>query len=294
MINPYVNWVRDLENWMAQGTRIEPNAVAVPEVAVEALPAPGGVLLFSPHPDDECIVGALPLRLAREAGFAVTTIAVTLGSNRARRAGRWDELRNACGFLRWGVYRAAPDGLEKISPQGNLEDHANWVKAVAAIRIILERCQPRVVFFPHAADWNGTHIGVHQLLMEALATMPPAFACVVVETEFWAAMNTPNLMVESSADDVADLVAAISLHAGEVRRNPYHLSLPAWMQDNVRRGGEIVGGQGGAAPDYRFATLYRVGLWRKGAPGLPSPGGAMFLPAGECVVKQWIEDIAWK
>jgi len=190
---------------------------------------------------------------------------VTLGSKRDRRDGRWAELRNACGFLQWGVQRAAPDGLEKISPKGRVEDPANWLNAVATIRLLLERCQPRVVFIPHAADWNGTHIGVHHLLMEALAGVPSSFECAVVETEFWAAMDTPNLMVESSAEDVADLVAAISLHVGEVQRNPYHLALPAWMQDNVRRGGELVGGQGGAVPDFTFCTLYRVGGWKRGA-----------------------------
>jgi hypothetical protein len=51
---------------------------------------------------------------------------------------------------------------------------------------------------------------------------------------------------------------------GEVQRNPYHLRQPAWMQDNVRRGGELVGGQGGAVPDFTFATLYRLRGWRAG------------------------------
>ena len=37
------------------------------------------------------------------------------------------------------------------------------------------------------------------------------------------------------------------------------------MQDNVRRGGELVGGQGGAAPDFTFATLYRLRQWQDGA-----------------------------
>jgi len=49
-----------------------------------------------------------------------------------------------------------------------------------------------------------------------------------------------------------------------VRRNPYHLRMPAWLQDNVRRGAELVGGQGGAAPDFLFATLYRVRQWKQG------------------------------
>jgi hypothetical protein len=49
-----------------------------------------------------------------------------------------------------------------------------------------------------------------------------------------------------------------------VKRNPYHLLLPAWMLDNVRRGTELVGGQGGVAPDFTFAALYRLCRWRQG------------------------------
>jgi len=39
--------------------------------------------------------------------------------------------------------------------------------------------------------------------------------------------------------------------------------MPAWLQDNVRRGAELVGAQGGAAPDFTFATLYRLRQWKK-------------------------------
>jgi hypothetical protein len=77
-------------------------------------------------------------------------------------------------------------------------------------------------------------------------------------------MAAPNLMVESTPADVADLVAALSLHAGEVARNAYHLRLPAWMMDNVRRGTELIGGQGAAAPQFVFATLYRLRGWKGG------------------------------
>jgi hypothetical protein len=77
-------------------------------------------------------------------------------------------------------------------------------------------------------------------------------------------MASPNLLVESSPEDVADLVSATSFHVGEVRRNPYHLLLPAWMQDNVRRGAELVGGQGTAAPNFIFGTVYRLRAWESG------------------------------
>ena len=98
-----------------------------------------------------------------------------------------------------------------------------------------------------------------------MATLGPEFQTVVIETEYWGQMTRPNLMVEIGENDLTDLVTGISFHAGEVKRNPFHLLLPAWMQDNVRRGSELVGGQGGAAPDFGFATLYRRCLWKNGA-----------------------------
>ena len=39
------------------------------------------------------------------------------------------------------------------------------------------------------------------------------------------------------------------------------------MMDNVRRGAELVGGQGGAAPDFAFAALYRLRKWSQGNAG---------------------------
>ena len=63
------------------------------------------------------------------------------------------------------------------------------------------------------------------------------------------------------------MVAGTSFHVGEVTRNPFHLFLPAWMQENVRRGSELVGGQGEAAPDWTFATLYRIRQWKNGGFG---------------------------
>jgi hypothetical protein len=102
------------------------------------------------------------------------------------------------------------------------------------------------------------------LVTDALQSLPADFSCYVVETEYWGAMASPNLMVELNAQELGDLVTALSFHVGEVQRNPFHLALPAWMVDNVRRGGELVGGQGGAAPDFSFATLYRLRRWANG------------------------------
>ena len=218
-------------------------------------------LIFSPHPDDECIVGGLALRLLREAKWNVINVAVTLGGNKERRAARLRELKNACDFLGFGL---AVADWEDINPVARRENGAPWRAAVKTVAEILGEQRPRAIFVPHENDRHPTHIGTHFLVLDALKTLPAGFKCHVVETEFWGQMADPNLLVESGIEDVGDLVAALACHVGEVRRNPYHARLPAWMMDNVRRGAEGVGGQGGAAPDFTFATLYRYREWLRG------------------------------
>ncbi len=226
-------------------------------------PPQGGpkALLFSPHPDDECIFGGLPLRLIREAGYEVINIAVTQGSNKARQAARLEELRQACRYLGFGLATTCKNGLEHINRKTRNENPVAWAESVACIVSLLNQFHPAMVFMPHERDANSTHEGTHLLVMDALRAMGEQGRCRVVETEFWAPMEKPNLMVEVAPSELADLLTALSFHVGEVSRNPYHLSLPAWMMDNVRRGGEIVGGQGGAVPDFPFATLYRIQAW---------------------------------
>src|SRR5438874_720108 len=56
------------------------------------------VLLFSPHPDDEVITGALPLKLLRDAKWNVINVAVTLGSKPERKPERLEELRCCCEY----------------------------------------------------------------------------------------------------------------------------------------------------------------------------------------------------
>lgn len=259
MKNPYRSWLNRLVRTQERGAALPLGGLAPPRRPKLKARAPK-VLIFSPHPDDECIIGGLALRLLREQRMNVINVAVTQGSRKDRQVARWQELAAACDYLGFGLLATAPQGLEGVNPKARAADPAAWSVKVAAIAAILREQQPRVILVPHEADWNSTHIGTHHLVMDALRTLP-GFTCQVVETEFWGAMATPNLMVEIGARDLADLMAALSFHVGEVQRNPYHLRLPAWMQDNVRRGGEVVGGQGGAVPDFQFATLYRLRRW---------------------------------
>jgi N-acetylglucosamine malate deacetylase 1 len=262
-MNPYKQFVADHARLMAAG-RMFPlgnfKPVPRPDIAYDAPKA----LFFAPHPDDECISGGLALRLMREARMNVINVAVTQGSKKERQAERYRELENACHYLGLGLVPTGVHGLDKINPKTRDQDRSHWADCVKVVLNILETNQPRVVFFPHEHDWNGTHIGTHFLVMDALKQMPVGYECYVVETEFWGQMTDPNLMAEISAEDLSDLITATTFHVEEVRRNPYHLLLPAWMLDNVRRGCELVGGQGGVAPDFTFAALYRLRQWSQG------------------------------
>jgi N-acetylglucosamine malate deacetylase 1 len=256
--NPYRAFVDGFAGLLTQGEAFGLEELVRPPRPSIAADAPTA-LIFAPHPDDEVIIGGLPLRLLRELKINVVNVAVTLGSRVDRQAERWQELKNCCDYIGFGLVAPGERGLEGINPATREKDPQRWSSSVKAIADLLTEHQPSIIFFPHDDDWNKTHIGVHYLVLEALA--PSGLACQVVETEFWGAMDAPNLMVESSAADVADLVAALSLHVGEVARNAYHLRLPTWMIDNVRRGAELVGGQGGSAPRFAFATLYRLRYW---------------------------------
>lgn len=276
-MNPYHRYVSELARLIREGRGFPLGGFPIPpKRSIES--NANSALIFSPHPDDECIIGALALRLMREAGMRVMNVAVTQGSNKARQAARLVELKDACEYLGFDLLQTAPQGLENINVKARADSALTWRASVDIIAAILAEHRPSILFFPHDADWNSTHIGTHYLLVDALTRMPPEFSCLVVETEFWGAMATPNLMVESSVTDLADMMTALSFHVGEVQRNPYHLLVPAWMQDNVRRGGELVGGQGGAAPDFVFCTLYRLRRWSAGG-FQPIYTGGRSLPA---------------
>jgi LmbE family N-acetylglucosaminyl deacetylase len=232
-------------------------------------PAPGApvALIFSPHPDDEVIIGGWALRLLRQSRWRVVNIAVTQGSNKARQAARWAELAACCRSIGFELEATAPNGLEGVNPRVRSGEPDRWRTMVETMAALLRRHQPRAIFYPHEGDWNSTHVGTHYLVADALLTLPASFRCAAIETEFWAQMPTPNVLVESSTEELGALVGALSHHVGEVQRNPYHLTMPAWMMDNVRRGGEWVGGQGQAAPDFLFGTLYRLRRWADGTFG---------------------------
>ncbi len=258
-MNPYGKFVSEIASLVSDGKSLPLGGFAPLPRPTPAHNAPT-VLFFAPHPDDETIGGGLALRLLRESKWNVIDIAITLGRLKERKPGRMEELRNACNFLGFGLESAAPEGFDGVTAATRSKDPAAWAQMVKITAAILEKHKPKAIFLPHELVRNRTHIATQFLVMDALKATQ-GVECHLIETEFWGQMQTPNLLVEYTRDIVADLVAATSFHVLEVKRNPYHVLIPAWMMDNVRRGAELVGGQGGAAPSFEFAQVFRLRKW---------------------------------
>ena len=124
-MNPYRQLVREIARLVREGKQYPlggfpaPSRPPLPDRAPKAL-------VFSPHPDDECIIGGLALRMLREAGVRVVNVAVTQGSKKERQAGRWAELRAACDYLGFDLLETVPGGLEKINVRTRQQDAAGW------------------------------------------------------------------------------------------------------------------------------------------------------------------------
>jgi len=221
-------------------------------------------LIFSPHPDDECLTGALLLRLKQELGWQIVNIVITLGSNRQRRAGRKAELANACAVLGFDAVLPEDDGFSDMKLQSREDDPQEWNRKAEVLAKLISACAPRAIFMPHSQDWNETHEATHLLGMDALALMPKDFSCLIIENEYWQPMVDPNLMIGVGENDVALLLYALACHSGEISRNPYDRRFTALLADNVRRGSERLGGKGAAGADMNFASIYRMGTWKKG------------------------------
>ena len=238
-------------------------------------------LVFSPHPDDEALTGGLPLRL-RLAGWRVVNVAVTLGSRLDRRAARWQELQTSCQVLGFELVAAgdAPGrGLDDIRPAAHAAQTPAWLAGVQRVADLLAQYQPRVVVCPHELDGHAVHMATAQLVLQALAELR-ALSPDLLLSEYWNTQLQPQLMVGLTDGQVGQLMRATAMHVGEVSRQPYHLTLPAWLMDSARRGAERVGGPGATSSGMSYAALYgwrrRVGAeWVAMAPRL--------LPAAEDV-----------
>lgn len=266
------------------------------EDAGTASPAPAKIVFCAPHPDDESISGSLALRLLRESGASITSIAVTLGRDKSQQARRLREVQSACHALDFKLVLAhPPGGFDEVAEESRREHPAEWRVKVDALREIFDAEQPDAVMAPHADDFNTTHVGTHRLVLDALGEhleQSRRAPVLLIETETWHQIEKPNLMVGLAPELVAAQLVAIAEHGGEMRRNPFHLLHPARLMDNVRRGSEVVGGQGAAGRKYAFAEIYNVALM-KGRERLPAPPGGCIVDPYQTISLVWLKAQFW-
>ncbi len=262
-MNTYKDFVENYAMLMKEGKSIPYGSIS-PLNKTETSDASPKVLIFSPHPDDESIIAALPLRLRHEMNLCVINVPVTYGSNKERLKERQQELMHACNYLGFSILQIQEDGLQNVKKSVKLEQPTVWNSIVKKTASIINDKQPHIIFTPHDKEFNATHAGTHELVIDSLSKQMVDFNCYVIEWEYWTPLEHPNLLLEVSREQMVALITAMSFHVGEVKRNPQHVNLPAWMQDNVRRGSELIGAQGGKAPDFEFASIYQIRKWEKG------------------------------
>lgn len=202
------------------------------------------VMILSPHPDDECISGALAFRLMLENNAHIVNVAVTLGSNKDRQEERRKELLNACSELEAECLFLSE----------------SWTAKARELKSLIQKYTPQVIIAPHLKDHHPAHIKTAELIRKVLPGLKKE-KLILASSEFWGIMKSPNLLLEVPVEILELQMKALTLHTGEVERNPYHLRLPGWMIDNVRRGSEIIGGKGTEAPTMAFGVLYKIELF---------------------------------
>ncbi len=203
------------------------------------------ILILAPHPDDECLMAGLAIRAKREWGTEVYVLPFSYGSSPDRQAERKRELSHALDSLQFTLIDPRAPHFQELESAGILE--------------ALQSIKPDALILPHDRDGHGTHIRC------ALAGKRAAEAYVqqskssltLFESEYWMAMEKPDCLVPLSSEDLIQMGEALLQHKGEVSRNPFHLSLPAFAMEQMRRGSEAVSGMGSKPRDFVFAQLYR-------------------------------------
>jgi N-acetylglucosamine malate deacetylase 1 len=266
MATSFEDYAQGFAQLRAKGSALVASAPDVTHFKPPAGDAPI-CMVFAPHPDDEAIFAALPLRLRHEDHWRVINVPVTLGSRLDRRAGRWQEMQNCCaqlGFEVASVTGKAGQGLERVPIAHRRSDPALWAANVARVAKLIKAHQPTAIVCPHAQDGHPVHIGTHWLVVDALRLLAPKRAVHLLLAEYWNTQLQPRLMVQVSTAQVGHMLSALMQHTGEVARNPYHLTLPAWLMDGVRRGSERVGAPGSVAANFDFAALHGWQTWQAG------------------------------
>jgi N-acetylglucosamine malate deacetylase 1 len=190
------------------------------------------IIILSPHPDDECLNGLLPLRLKE---YDTYNFVMTLGSNPAHKKQREQEVLKACDLLGFTPFIASfnQDCIKKMN-----------------------ELSPALIILPHAFDKHPTHIKVHDFFIKNLVNL--SFNSIIAFTEYWFPQKNPNLLVELIPDQIDLLTSALRSHLTELSRNNYDETFKPWLIDNCRRGFEYLEGFGKNTGDFKYGNLYEL------------------------------------
>jgi LmbE family N-acetylglucosaminyl deacetylase len=277
-------WLRYVEQFyeLYEGGRDLPVVANDPDPALQSLPIRKGrhaVVICSPHPDDEALSGALPLRLQGE-DTRVLNLAMTLGSNPVRQKQRQAELAAACRVLGFDCRLVCePLAFSNITLAGEADDIHVRQERIDILTGHFNRELPELILFPHGRDNHPAHEEVHRLALAAARQHSEIHnrRMLLAETEYWHPLSDPNLLLGLAPATIARLITALLCHQGEIGRNPYHLSLPARLLDNVRRGTEIMR-HGDRSVQFPFAEIYRLSWLENGRIEPTKRGMALTIP----------------
>ncbi len=191
------------------------------------------ILIFAPHPDDECLMAGFALRAREEWNAEVHVLPYSFGSDPSRRLARIQELKDALQVLDFKLIDPRTAGVtEKLS--------------ASEFDSVMASLKPDVILSPHLRDGHPAHIEAATLVNDWFQQQAglKGSTPVWLQTEYWAQNPDANEFVPLQPEHVIRIGEALQKHQGEVSRNPYHLRLPAWYIDQSRRAQELIAGFG--------------------------------------------------
>lgn len=227
--------------------------------------APGTVLHFAPHPDDELLGAPAALMALRDRGFRVVNVACGLGSEEERER-REEELRRASEVAGFELY--VPDEVARLSSR---DDRSS---APADLNRIVEeaigRFPPRLVVSPSPHDRHSAH----ELVARAVRDRVRAGAGGVRRWWMWGLwgdLPLPTVGVPFDDERLVEIGAALEAHAGELARNDYRRVLHGRGEMEASLGPELLFGfgTGGASSPYvelLTEVVLSDGRWLLGRP----------------------------
>ncbi len=262
------------------------------------------VLHVAPHPDDELIGSPAALMALRDAGWRVVNLACSLGAA-ADRERRRRELEGACRLARFEcevVSSPLDDPLASAAVEVAVR------RLVADVAGALERHRPRVVVAPSPHDRHRGHEVVGRAVVSACAAAVGEGPGEGERTAsspaperlwlwgLWADLPFPSLAVGFDETRLAEMLGALSAHAGEMARNDYRRLVRGRAEMNASLGPERVFGFGFSASvsDRPYVELLtelgrKNGHWHLGAPRWLD-ARAPVAGLGDDVLDAWLEE----